>query len=68
VLKDAPKYGFGSEVRNSSNSRNGGPGPGGYEIRPLIGNDGPKQSMHGTIDYTPEKKENSSKPGPGTYD
>lgn len=24
--------------------------------------------MHATIDYTPEKKENNFKPGPGAYD
>lgn len=24
--------------------------------------------MHATIDYTPEKKENACKPGPGQYD
>ena len=68
VLKGAPKYGFGSEKRDGSNSRNAnGPGPGGYEIKSVIGTEGPKNSMHATIDYSPEKKENALKPGPGTY-
>lgn len=33
VAKEAPKYGFGSEKRDNSLTRNLGPGPGGYEIR-----------------------------------
>lgn len=66
VKNDAPRYGFGSESRNSSKLKNYVPGPGNYELRTLIG-DGPKQTMHATIDYTPAKKENAFKPGPGQY-
>lgn len=44
-----------------------GPGPSGYQLGSIMGNDGPKNSMHATIDYSPEKKENKQKPGPGTY-
>ena len=43
------------------------PGPGNYKLKPLIGEEGKKNSIHGTIDYTPEKKEQSYKPGPGNY-
>ncbi len=66
VKNDAPKYGFGSESRNASALKGQGPGPGGYELQPLIGS-GVKNTMHATIDYTPEKKENAQKPGPGAY-
>jgi len=43
------------------------PGPGNYSLGSLIGR-GPQKSMHATIGYSPEKKENSYKPGPGNYD
>ena len=43
------------------------PGPGNYKIPTLIGEEARKTSIHGTIDYTPEKKEQSYKPGPGNY-
>ena len=33
------------------------PGPGNYKLKPIIGEEGKKNSIHGTIDYTPEKKE-----------
>lgn len=66
-MKNAPNYGFGSENRNYSSVKQIGPGPGGYSLSSIIGNEGPKNSMHATIDYTPEQKENMAKPGPGTY-
>ena len=65
VLNSAPKFGFGSETRNANSSKALGPGPGGYKIKALIGAEGQKHTMHSTIDYSPEKKENLQKPGPG---
>lgn len=63
----APNYGFGSETRNSSNNlKKTTPGPGNYAIGSLIG-EGRKNTMHSTIKYSPERKENSFKPGPGNY-
>lgn len=43
------------------------PGPGQYPILTKIGKDGPKNSMHATLNYFPNMKENKQKPGPGTY-
>jgi hypothetical protein len=43
------------------------PGPGNYQLQPIIGKEGLKSSMHATIDWNPEKRENSYKPGPGNY-
>jgi hypothetical protein len=43
------------------------PGPGNYKIPGVIGKDGPSLTMHSTIQYSPEKKENLLKPGPGNY-
>lgn len=67
VKKSAPRFGFGSETRNSIEKSKMSPGPGNYKIRSLIGEEGQHNSIHGTIDYTPEKKEQSYKPGPGVY-
>lgn len=64
----APKYGFGSETRNTNaDLKKTTPGPGNYSLGSLIG-EGRKNTMHSTIGYSPEKKENSFKPGPGNYD
>ena len=68
VLNTAPQFGFGSEFRGTDGKGDLGPGPGGYQLKGLIGNEGIMNTMHGTLDYTPEKKENNSKPGPGAYD
>ena len=68
LKKAAPNYGFGSETRNNgSNLKNNFPGPGGYTIDGLTGKEGLKNSMHATINYSPERKENDYKPGPGSY-
>ena len=67
VKKSAPKFGFGSETRNSVEKARNTPGPGNYKIRGLIGAEAQKCSIHGTIDYTPEIKEQSFKPGPNHY-
>ena len=67
IKKSAPRFGFGSETRSSVEKAKMTPGPGNYKLKPLIGEEGKKNSIHGTIDYTPEKKEQSYKPGPGNY-
>ena len=67
-VNTAPQFGFGSENRDGqADLRKNFPGPGNYKLNPLIG-DGLKSSMHATIDYTPARKEQSYKPGPGNYD
>lgn len=63
----APNYGFGSETRNAMGVHTNFPGPGGYTIDGLVGKEGKKNSMHATINYSPERKENDYKPGPGNY-
>lgn len=64
----APNYGFGSETRNSgAGLKHNFPGPGNYTIDGLTGKEGLKNSMHATINYSPERKENGYKPGPGNY-
>ena len=66
VLKSSPRFGFGTDVRKDRNKAFS-PGPGTYALGNLIGAEGKKNTMHSTIDYKPEKKENSYKPGPGQY-
>lgn len=68
VKRKAPLFGFGSETRSSLEGKNLSPGPGNYKIAGIVGTEGNKNSIHGLIDYTPEMKENSFKPGPGNYD
>ena len=64
----APKFGFGSETRSKEvDAKKNTPGPGNYSLGNLIGK-GQHKSMHATIGYSPERKENSYKPGPGNYD
>ena len=70
VKTAAPSFGFGTDGR-----RNGAvdklkfvPGPGTYAIPSVIGKDGPSKSLHAALPYSPELKEQSKKPGPGTYD
>ena len=65
-----PKFGFGSETRKDVALERSKlfPGPGNYAITPLIGNEGTKKTMHSTIKYSPETKEQSYKPGPGNYE
>jgi hypothetical protein len=69
VKRSAPKFGFGSGNRDSGENikAKNFPGPGNYQLKPLVGNEGLKSSMHRTIDYKPENKEQSYKPGPGNY-
>lgn len=43
------------------------PGPGAYEIKGVIGNEGPKRSLAGRFKIDLQAKELLSKPGPGQY-
>jgi hypothetical protein len=43
------------------------PGPGAYEIKTVIGNEGPKRSLAGRFKIDMTAKELSQKPGPGAY-
>lgn len=65
----APNFGFGSEGRaDIAGKSKFVPGAGTYSIPSRIGSEGPKNTMHATITYSPERKEGSYKPGPGNYD
>ena len=44
------------------------PGPGNYQLPGRVGNEGSKNTMHAVIKYSPAERENSYKPGAGTYD
>jgi Sperm-tail PG-rich repeat len=43
------------------------PGPGAYEIKSVIGNEGPKRSLAGRFKIDLQAKELNYKPGPGQY-
>ena len=43
------------------------PGAGTYTLPGKTGTEGRKSTIHSTIGYSPERKENSYKPGPGVY-
>ena len=58
-----PKFSFGKEERGNK-SRPKTPGPGAYEAKKSMGNEGPKIAMSFVRPNTAFKNEN---PGPGTY-
>ncbi|CDW79820.1 UNKNOWN [Stylonychia lemnae] len=77
----APKYGFGTSDRRATTShestkskRDGQinsssilPGPGQYELRSIVGNEGPKNSLSYRYKVDQKAKEDLLKPGPGQY-
>ena len=63
----SPKFGFGSSQRGGSKLTMSVPGPGEYKPRPVTGAEGPLFSMGSTLEYSPQKKEQNFKPGPGNY-
>jgi len=65
-----PKYGFGSEFRNNKDVEKMKyiPGPGSYQIPGIVGKEGQSKTLHSTLAYSPETKEQRGKPGPGAYD
>ena len=62
----APKFSFGKEARGTQ-IRPRTPGPGAYNTRTYIGNDGPKISMSGKFGYDPSMGDQKYVPGPGQY-
>lgn len=64
--KNAPKYGFGTQNRDDSPGKMNStfPGPGEYQIKGIIGKDGPGVSMHSKL----KNQSNMLTPGPGAYE
>ena len=62
----APKFGFGSSTRADLKKLQV-PGPGNYAAKDFTGKDLPSYSMGATSTWSPEKKEQAHKPGPGNY-
>ena len=65
--KAAPRFGFGTSTRNSATSKLNVPGPGNYMAKTFTGRDLPSYSMAATITFSPERKEQKYRPGPGNY-
>jgi len=63
VIASAPKFSFGKEDRGD-NKRPKTPGPGQYEAKKIMGNDGPKIGMSF---YRPLSSVSNKSPGPGEY-
>lgn len=58
VVKQAPKFGFGSGKRDGKNgSKLHVPGPGSYMSKTCVGLEGPRHSMGGQLGFQPHKKE-----------
>ena len=70
VKRNAPKYGFGTGKRDDSNERSKTNlvGPGAYEIKPVIGAEGRKNSISPKLNENFRERESRNKPGPGTYE
>jgi hypothetical protein len=70
LKNQSPRFGFGSEKRASPINEKLAqfPGPGNYALQGIIGAEGTKKTMHSVIKYSPLEKEQSYKPGAGTYD
>lgn len=66
LVARAPKYGFGSGTRNEL-GRLSVPGPGAYKAKDFTGKEGKGKTMSGLCLWAPHEKEQSFKPGPGTY-
>ena len=61
-----PNYRFSSASRSVMDKR-GVPGPGSYQLKGLMGKDGPVHSIYQTIDASPQLKLEKNSPGPGSY-
>lgn len=62
----APKFSFGKELRGQ-NERPKTPGPGTYQLRACVGNEGPKISISGYRPLSSMSSNRNNMPGPGTY-
>ena len=58
---------FGSVDREVDFKIKKTPGPSAYDIKGLMGNGGPRNSMHSHLSMNGAETENKSKPGPGQY-
>ena len=65
AIKASPAYGFGAKLPEPAKHV---PGPGSYNLKPYIGNEGLKKSMAGSASMSLHMMETRSKPGPGAYD
>lgn len=70
VKKSPPAYGFGSSKRDDSLEKSKAhlQGPGAYEIKPMFGNEGRKNSISPKLNENFRERESRNKPGPGSYD
>ncbi|CDW84498.1 UNKNOWN [Stylonychia lemnae] len=70
LKKTAPAYGFGSSKREESNekSKTNILGPGAYDSRSFIGNEGRQNSISPKLDQGFKLRESRNLPGPGSYD
>jgi len=68
--KTAPAYGFGTSKREDSaeKSKTTLLGPGAYESRSFVGNEGRKNSLSPKLDVNFKIRESRNLPGPGSYD
>lgn len=64
--KEAVKYSFGKEMRSQS-ARPKTPGPGSYQAKNFIGNDGPKITISSVRPLTSMGSTGNLAPGPGAY-
>ena len=68
LQKTAPRFGFGTSTREEIKTKLKVPGPGNYNSKEFTGRDLPSYSMGATMTYSPERKEQAFKPGPGSYE
>ena len=66
IGNDTPASSFGTEKRTVDYELGKVPGPGCYPIKPIMGG-GLKITMNGKSNWDPEKREQLTKPGPGSY-
>jgi hypothetical protein len=59
LIKDSPRFGFGSGKRGGLASDKAGqlPGPGNYDLGSVTGKEGRQITMHSVIKYDPEHRE-----------
>lgn len=67
LQKAAPRFGFGTSTRKEDSLKLKVPGPGNYASKTFTGKDTASYSMGAHSTYSPEKKEQAHKPGPGNY-
>jgi hypothetical protein len=68
-LRAAPKFGFGSEMRDGMGQKHSAafPGPGQYVPKKYTGAEGTSPSIHSKLEYKNIENFGGDTPGPGTY-